>query len=263
MKHPHMLFIALLLLALPAVAQDVLPKTRETFEIDGHKAFVYAAPKPAQGQPWLWYAPTFSGISLVQRKLYFESLMNAGIGIAGFDLGEVRGAPGSTAKFSLFYDEMVKRGWSPKPILLGQSRGGLMMLAWGVRNPDKVRAFVGIYPVCNLASWPLKNSKAATLADFAMTEAELVAKLHQFNPVDNLPGLLSNKVPMFVVHGDSDVVVPYDDNTGLLKQRYQAGGGSITVKIIPGEGHKVSPSFFECPELVDFVLKISSPPVRP
>ena len=54
--------------------------------------------------------------------------------------------------------------------------------------------------------------------------------------------------------GVSDIVVPYDDNTGLLKERYQAGGGSITVKIIPGEGHKVSPSFFECRELVDFVI---------
>ena len=257
MKRTHTFFTALLgpaLLALPAAAQDTLPKTRETFEIDGHKAFVYAAPKPAQGKPWLWYAPTLNGVSLVQRKLYFESLMHAGISIAGFDLGEVRGAPGSTAKFTLFYDDMVKRGWSPKPILLGQSRGGLMMLAWGVRNPDKVRAFVGIYPVSNLASWPLKNSKAATLADFAMPEAELVEKLSQFNPVDNLQGLLANKVPMFVVHGDSDVVVPFDDNTRLLQERYQAGGGSITVKIIPGEGHKVSPSFFECQELVDFVL---------
>jgi alpha-beta hydrolase superfamily lysophospholipase len=78
--------------------------------------------------------------------------MQAGISIAGYDLGEVRGAPASTAKFTLFYEEMVKRGWSPKPILLGQSRGGLMMLAWGMRNAEKVRAFVGIYPVCNLAS---------------------------------------------------------------------------------------------------------------
>ena len=257
MKHALSLLTTLLciaLLGLPAVAQDPLPKTAETFEIDGHKAFVYAAPRPAEGRPWLWYAPTLKGVSIVQRKLYFESLMHAGISIAGFDLGEVRGAPASTAKFTLFYDEMVKRGWSPKPILLGQSRGGLMMLAWGMRNAEKVRAFVGIYPVCNLASWPLKNSKAATLADFAMTETELVAKLSQFNPVDNLQGLLANKVPMFVVHGDSDVVVPYDDNTRLLKERYEAGGGSITVKVIPGEGHKVSPSFFECQELVDFVI---------
>lgn len=249
--------LCVLWLTLPVVAQDNLPKTAETFEVGGHKAYVYAAPEPAAGKPWLWYAPTLNGVSIVQRKLYFESLLRAGIGIAGYDLGEVRGAPGSTAKFTVFYDEMVKRGWSSKPILLGQSRGGMMMLAWGTRNPDKVRAFVGIYPVCNLASWPLKNSKPATLADFGMTEAELVGKLSEFNPVDNLQGLLSHKVPMFIVHGDSDVVVPYADNTGLLKDRYAAGGGPITVKVIPGEGHKVSPSFFECQELVDFVVGIA------
>ena len=60
--------------------------------------------------------------------------------------------------------------------------------------------------------------------------------------------------PMFVMHGDSDLVVPYDGNTRVLKERYEAGGGQITVKLIPGEGHKVSPSYFECKELVDFVI---------
>jgi fermentation-respiration switch protein FrsA (DUF1100 family) len=133
-----------------------------------------------------------------------------------------------------------------------------MMLAWAVENPANVRAFVGIYPVCNLVSWPLKNSKAATLADFAMPEAELLEKLSRFNPVDRLQGLAAIGVPMFVVHGDSDVVVPYDDNTGLLKQCYEADGGPITVKVIPGEGHKVSPSFFECQELADFVVKVAA-----
>jgi len=242
------------LVAMSVFAQDEPTKSRETFEIDGHKALVYPAPQPALGKPWLWYAPTLNGVSIVQRKLYMGSFMNAGLSVAGFDQGEVRGSPASTAKFTLFYDEMVRRGWSPRPILLGQSRGGLMMLAWGTKNPDKVRAFVGIYPVCNLASWPLKNSKAATLADFALPEAELLEKLSQFNPVENLQGLAAHKVPMFVVHGDSDLVVPYDENTGLLKQRYEAAGGSIAVKIIAGEGHKVSPAFFECQELVDFVV---------
>jgi predicted esterase len=249
-----LLLVSFSLLALPVLAQDKLPRVAETFEIEGNKAFVYAAPKPAEGKPWLWYAPTLKGVSIVQRKSYFENWLHAGISIAGFDLGEMRGSPASSAKFTLFYDEMVKRGWSPKPILLGQSRGGMMMLAWAMRNPTKVRAFVGIYPVCNLASWPLKNSKAATLADFAMPEDELVAKLSEFNPIDNLQGLLANKVPMFIVHGDADVVVPYDDNTRLLKERYEAGGGQITVKVIPGEGHKESPSFFECHELADFVI---------
>lgn len=249
------LLLALLsLLAPPSFADDKLPHVAETFEIEGHQAFLYAAPEPAKGKPWVWYAPTLKGVSLIGRKLYFESFMYAGISIVGYDLGEVRGSPASAAKFSLFYDDMVRRGWSPKPILLGQSRGGMMMLTWAMRNPDKLRAFVGIYPVCNLASWSLQRSKVTTLADFALPEAELVARLKEFNPVDNLQGLLANKVPMFVVHGDSDVVVPYVDNSGLLKERYEAGGGQITVKLIPGEGHKVGPSFFECQELVDFVL---------
>ncbi|HBJ86886.1 MAG TPA: alpha/beta hydrolase [Verrucomicrobiales bacterium] len=244
------------LFALPLLGQEPLPKKAEIFEIEGHKAVLYAAPKPAEGKPWLWYAPTLNGgVSLAGRKMYLEAFMKAGISLAGFDLGEVRGSPASTAKFTLFYDAMVKRGFSAKPILLGQSRGGMMTLAWAFRNPDKVRAWVGIYPVCNLASWPLKNSKPQTLADFAMTETELVAKLSEFNPIDNLAGLAANKVPMFAVHGDNDVVVPYDLNTKLLKERYEAAGGQISVKVIPGEGHKVGPSFFECQELVDFVIK--------
>lgn len=256
-KLPHLILAVALSVCTPlAAAEDALPRAAETLELGGGKGFIHAAPKPAEGRPWLWYAPTLKGVSIVGRKMYFESFMKAGISIAGFDIGEVRGAPGSTAKFTLFYEEMARRGFSPKPILLGQSRGGMMMLAWGMRHPDKVKAFVGIYPVCNLASWPLKNSKAQTLADFGMTEEALVAKLAEFNPVDNLKGLLENKVPMFVVHGDSDVVVPLDENTGVLKQRYEAGGGKIRVKVIPGEGHKVGPSFFECQELVDFVLSM-------
>lgn len=257
-------FLALLAAAAFApqagVAQKKLPRIAETFEVGGHKALLYAAPKPAEGKPWLWYAPTIKGLSLAGRKLYFETFLNAGISIAGFDLGEVRGGPASTAKFTEFYDAMVKRGFSPKPILLGQSRGGIMTLAWAFRHPDIVRAWVGIYPVCNLTSYPMKNLPV-TLADYGLTEAEFRARLKELNPVDNLQGLLANKVPMFAVHGDSDAVVPYDDNTKLLKDRYEAGGGSITVKVIRGEGHQATASFFECPELMDFVLKL--PPLKP
>jgi dipeptidyl aminopeptidase/acylaminoacyl peptidase len=231
-----------------------LPKVAEKFEVNGHTAMVYAAPKPAPGKPWVWYAPTIKGMSIVLRRAYFEGFLNAGITIAGFDLGEVRGGPVSTAEFTKFYDEMVRRGWSPKPILLGQSRGGLMMLSWAAKNPDKPRAFVGIYPVCNLSTWAMKNLDV-TLPDYQLTEAELRARMKEFNPLDNLDGLLKHKLPMFVVHGDVDKAVPYEENTGILKERYEAGGGSIAVKVIKGEGHQATPAFFECPELIDFVLK--------
>ena len=50
MKSSALLLLALFsLFALPAVADDKLPRVAEPFEIDGHKAYVYAAPEPAKG----------------------------------------------------------------------------------------------------------------------------------------------------------------------------------------------------------------------
>jgi pimeloyl-ACP methyl ester carboxylesterase len=228
----------------------------ESFEVEGRMAYVQAAPEAAPGRPWIWYAPNVGGkFIILQHKMYTDAFLQAGIAIASYDLGEVRGAPGSTAKFSHFYDAMVKRGYSAKPILLGQSRGGLMTLAWACRNPDKVTAWAGIYPVCNLDSYPLRFSKKETLADFGMEEAQLRARLDEFNPVSLLDALAKQKVPMFSVHGDKDGTVPLEENTQLLQQRYQTAGGTCEVKIIPGRGHEVSPAFFQCQELIDFILK--------
>src|SRR5689334_9924585 len=130
-------FIVVLLLiaslAPLARADEALPKKPESFDVAGHKGMVFAAPKAAPGKPWLWYMPTLKGsAAFIGKKAYYEGFLNAGIAIVGYDLGEVRGAPGSTAKNLLFYEEMVKRGYSPKPIVLGQSRGGLVALGWAM-----------------------------------------------------------------------------------------------------------------------------------
>ncbi len=246
----------LCLFVLPLVAQAKIEKT--PFAVNGKPAFIIAAAQPAQGQPWVWYAPTLGkNLPGAGHEWYFERFLDKGISIAGVDLGEVRGSPASNAQFLEFYDEMVRRGYSAKPILLGQSRGGLMMLSFACEHPDKAGGFAGIYPVCNLNSWPMANSKSATLADYGLSEEEMLQKLAQFNPVDRLQSLAKNRVHMFAVHGDNDVVVPLDLNSGLLKTRFEALGGSMTIKVIAGEGHKVSPSFFECQELVDFVCRVA------
>jgi pimeloyl-ACP methyl ester carboxylesterase len=235
------------------------PLEKDVFTVGGHTAFLLEPPVPAPGKPWVWFAPVLDKVPDRTHDWYFQRLIAAGISVAGLNQGEVRGAPGSTQNFTAFYEEMVRRGFSKGPVLLGQSRGGLMLLAWAMRHPEKIAAFAGIYPVCNLASWPLLNSKPAVLRDYGLPEAELLANLAQYNPVDNLQGLLANKVPLFIVHGDDDELVPYDTNGKLLKERYEAGGGSVTFKMIAGEGHKVSPAFFQCPELIDFVLARAKP----
>lgn len=245
--------LLLSLLTLPLQAHQLAIKPLE-FAVGDHQAFILEADPPAQGKPWVWYAPTLKRHPDASHTWYFKQLLAKGVSIAGCDVGEVRGSPRSIEDFDEFHQEMVKRGYSSKPVLLGQSRGGLMMLSWATHNPGKVEAFAGIYPVCNLESWPLLRDQKMTLRDYGMDLDELRSKLKEYNPTDNLAGLAKHEVPMFIVHGDSDGVVPLKENSALVGQRYSKVGGSVTLKVIPGKGHAVIDQFFKCEELIAFML---------
>ena len=180
----------------------------------------------------------------------FEQFNAAGISVAGIDVRESYGSPDGRKLFSALYDEMVSRGFSRRPVLLGRSRGGLMTLAWAVENPDKVSGFAGIYPVCNIASYPgIQNAAPA----YGLTAEELESELAKHNPVDCLAPLAKARIPMFAIHGDVDTIVPLEKNSGLLHERYTALGGWMQLIVPPGQGHNMWDGFFQSQELVHFV----------
>jgi hypothetical protein len=247
--------------------QKPLPLPGDVFLVRGRTAFVILPQaKPASGQiPWVWYAPTLSGLPGDEEIWMFERFTRAGCAIAGIDVGESFGSPDGRALYSAFYDELTKnRGFAPKAVMLGRSRGGLMTLSWAEDNADKVAGFAGIYPVCNLASYP-GVGKACNA--YHLTKEELSARLTEHNPVDRLASLAKAGVPLFAIHGDSDTVVPLEANSGEMRKRYEAFGGKMQLVIPPGQGHSMWTGFFQCQELVDFVLarqKLStSKDVRP
>ena len=127
-----------------------------------------------------------------------------------------------------------------------------MLYCWAVENPEKVKCIAGIYPVCNIASYPgLKRACRA----YGMTESELADNLAKHNPVDRLASLAKARVPIFHIHGDVDKVVPLDANSGLVAMRYKDAGGAMKLQIAKGQGHNMWKGFFECQQLVDFVIQ--------
>jgi hypothetical protein len=114
-----------------------------------------------------------------------------------------------------------------------------------------VGAFAGIYTVYDLASYP---GVARASGAFELKPAELMEKLRQFNPVDRLDGPAQAKVPLFAIHGDIDKVVPLEVNSGRVKERYTTLGGTMTPIVPPQQGHNMWPGFFQCRELVEFVI---------
>lgn len=183
----------------------------------------------------------------------FRQFLDAGIAIAGVDVGESFGSPKGRTVYNSLHKRLTSvEGFDGRACLLARSRGGLMLYCWAAENAEKVNCIAGIYPVCNLASYPgLKRACGA----YDMTESDLAARLSEHNPVDRAKALTKANVPVFHIHGDVDKVVPLVENSALLAQRYKVAGGSMQLKIAEGQGHNMWRGFFECQELVDFVIK--------
>ncbi len=238
-----------------AAAEKILPLPGETFSVAGRPAFLIAAPPgptPTASRPWVWYAPTLEKYPGKEELWLISQLLTAGISIAGIDVGESFGSPAGRALFTALHTELTRtRGYSNKPLLLGRSRGGLMLLAWAAEHPEKVGAFAGIYPVVNLTSYPGLDRAAPA---YGLTVKELAAQLTAHNPVDRLASLAAARVPLFAIHGDRDTLVPLEANSALLKSRYTALGGDLKLIIAEGQGHNLWPGFFENPALLAFLI---------
>jgi pimeloyl-ACP methyl ester carboxylesterase len=183
----------------------------------------------------------------------FEQFLKAGIAVAGIDAGESFGSPNGTAVYSALYEELTERhGFSTRPMMLGRSRGGLMTINWIAENPDKTSGFAGIYPVCDLTSYPGLDKACSA---YGMTAESLAVHLTEYNPIDRLASLARNGVPLFAIHGDQDALVPLEKNSGEMKKRYDSMGGKMKLIVAKGQGHNMWEGFFKSEELVRFVIK--------
>jgi len=242
-----------------AAPPKTLPLPGEVFLVDRCPAFLIRPrhPNAKEATPWVWYAPTLPGLPSDAEKWMFERFTAAGIAIGGIDVGESYGSPNGRSKYTAFYQTLVhKRGMSRKPVLLGRSRGGLMLYAWACENADKVGAIAGIYPVCNIASYPGIERAAGA---YQLTAGQLKSQLRLHNPLDRLESLAKARVPLFAIQGDSDSVVPLAQNSGEMARRFAALGGKMELIVPMGQGHNMWRGFFECQQLVDFVVTHSRP----
>ena len=253
---------ALALDAMPAVPEDdlrrcdkELPRPGEVFPVRGRTAFVIEPAAEARGDgpwPWVWYAPALPGLPSSAETWMFDQLLAAGVAIAGVDVGESYGSPGGRASYQALYEHLTRtRGYARRPALLARSRGGLMLYNWAVERPGCVAGVAGIYPVCDLASYP---GLARAAPAYGLDADGLAAQLAVHNPVERLAPLARARVPLLHLHGDRDGTVPLEANSGALAERYSALGGPVELTVFEGRGHDMWNGWFESQALVDFLI---------
>jgi len=239
-----------------------------------NRSFVILPAKRPEGEatpiPWVWYAPMLRddrGRQMYPNQWHnwlFEKLIEAGFAVVGTDVGESWGNPDGRVGFTHFYQHVVKEfGLAPKANFLAEGRGMLMVLNWAVENPDKVQAIGAIYPACRISPSMFfgRVYRLTGTMDDKANEAALAEQFKQHNPLDRLAPLAEAKVPMLLLHGIEDKVVPPIDHSGELALRYRKLGGTARFILKRNERHEPSDMFFKAPELLRFFVK-QLPPVE-
>ena len=233
----------------------IFPPNSQFLQVAGHDAYLALPEGVDAGQktPWLWYCPSDYKLPGKLEQWMMKQCLDNGIAVAGIDVKGDFGTPAGRKIFTAFHKELTeKHGLTRKVCMLARSYGGTQMYNWAAEHPESVACLAGIYPVCNLASYPGMKSAAGK---YGMSEEEFAKELKQHNPIDRLAPLAKAKVPIYHNTGDVDTLVPPKDNSFLVEERYKSMGGPMTVTIFEGQGHNYWTGFFEDQAMADFIIK--------
>ncbi|MGA0558398.1 GDSL-type esterase/lipase family protein [Larkinella sp. VNQ87] len=204
---------------------------RVDFTLNGIPARYIKPRKPLPGNPWVWRAH-FPDWHIEMDSI----LLERGFHVAYINTNDQYGAPKAMLAWDAFYHHLVsEKGFAPKVALEGVSRGGLYVYGWAKRNPAKVSCLYAEAPVCDFKSWPGSKGKSKgdakawqqLLEVYGFTEQQALDYADQ--PMDKLEGMAAYKIPVLHVISLNDKLVPNDENTFKLVERYQKLGGPTMV----------------------------------
>lgn len=158
-----------------------------------------------------------------------------------------------------FADFLAKEyGLNKKCVPVGMSCGGMFAVKFAARHPKYISALYIDAPVLNLLSCPgdIGVAKGGMWEEFVrdtgMSMSELIC--YREHPIDKLPVLIQNNIPVVMVYGKADTVVPYCENGAILEKYYNEHGGRLLA--IGKDGCEHHPHGLENPQpIVDFIKK--------
>lgn len=153
-------------------------------------------------------------------------------------------------------------GLERRIVPLGMSCGGLIAVNFAEKYPDHISALYLDAPVMTLLSFPMGFGHSEPCPDvwenevvpaYGLTRESLLT--WRRHPADRLDAVIAHGIPAALVAGDSDTLVPYDENGIVVTQKYTASGVPFALWLKPGCNHH--PHGLECPdEVLAFIERV-------
>jgi len=228
----------------------------EQFSFEGNDAKVVFPETPDEEKLWIWRA-RFWG----HEPQLDKALLDLGFHVVYVDVSDLYGNDEAVGIWNRFYKLCRnKYGLNKKVVLEGMSRGGLIIYNWAAQNTNKIFSIYADAPVCDIKSWPggqyagvgSPSDWKKCLEAYGLDSASVL----DFKGIPSYTSIKVAKarIPVIHVYGDSDKVVPFEENTALLAEQFRKAGGTIT--LIPKEGIGHHPHSLADPKpLVEFILE--------
>lgn len=230
---------------------------KQVFYYEGFEVTVVVPNEIAKGRPWVWRTEFFGAFPFADLAMLENGWHIVHIGISNLFGAQL--AVDIMERFNKFIINRLEL--SDKAALFGFSRGGLYAISYAALHSQSVLALYLDAPVVDISSWPggmgigigskwdwERAQKAYSLSDCPREEyIKLCSML--------LEKLYSVKIPTIMVAGDSDEVVPFEENGEVLLQAYENNKIPVTFIIKKGVGHH--PHSLKNPDpIVEFLLSL-------
>lgn len=226
------------------------------FVLNGHESWVVIPDHPLPDQRFAWRTEFFGAFDYADM-----ALVEKGYYLVHHEIHDMYGCPKAVEYMEEFYKVLTEElQLGKKAVMIGLSRGGLYAYNFALAHPDQVACLYIDAPVLDIRSWP--GGKFSGLGEeacwiecmghYGLTEE--TAMDFTGNPIDHTKEIAEAGIPVMLVAGGADELVPYCENGMLLEQRLKADGGKIKTIIKPECGHH--PHSLEDPtEIVEFIEK--------
>ena len=197
------------------------------FTFQGHEATVIRPDNP--NGKWIWKTEFLYAYDKAEREL-----LDLGYTRVYYQISHKYGSYHAVRLMHEFHKYVVNEfGLEEKAILFGFSRGGLYAFNYALFYPEFVEKIYLDAPVLDMRSWPPKGSveREQVYEEYNLTEETLA----QFkgHPIENLSEFFGLNIPLLLVCGDADEIVPFEANGKRMIDYCKENGINITSIVKP------------------------------
>ncbi len=218
------------------------------FMFQGYEATVIRPDKP--NGKWIWKTEFLYAFDKAEREL-----LDLGYTRVYYQISHQYGSYRAVRRMHEFHSFVVKEfGLDEKCLLFGFSRGGLYAFNYALFYPERVEKIYLDAPVLDMRSWPPKGSaeREQVYGEYDLTEETLAH--FKGHPIENLSEFFGLRIPLLLVAGDADEIVPFEENAKKMIDFCRENGIEITSVVKPGCKHHPH-SLEDTAPILEFVQK--------